>query len=195
MFDRFSNLRILKNTAPAYDFEDLCICFMIALETDLGPILVRFWTPKSFQNRTQEGPEGCWKSWSFLHAFGNLQKSIFGPTWPQLGPQDGPKLEPKWDPNRSKKGFRKRCRKIKKNGRFQSRLGIDFWPIFGSIFDRFRDDFLLNFDRCLCILLFAFQSFSIRFLCWFVIDFVTHERVSLLFCFPWLVLFPLLCFV
>ena len=62
IFDRFSILRILKNTAPANDFEDFCICFMIALETDLGPILVRFWNPKSFQNRSQEGPERCWKS-------------------------------------------------------------------------------------------------------------------------------------
>ena len=59
IFDRFSILRIPKNTAPADDFEDICICFMIALETDLGPILVRFWIPKSFQNRSQEGPEGC----------------------------------------------------------------------------------------------------------------------------------------
>ena len=59
IFDRFSILRIPKNTAPADDFEDICICFMIALETDLGPILVRFWNPKSLQNRSQEGPEGC----------------------------------------------------------------------------------------------------------------------------------------
>ena len=82
--------------------EDACFCAMIALETDLGPILVRFWIPKSFQNRSQEGPEGCWKSWSFLHAFGNFQKSIFwsnmarfcSPRWLQIGPKIGSKSLP-----------------------------------------------------------------------------------------------------
>ena len=87
---------------PADDFEDLCICFMIALETDLGPILVRFWIPKSCQNRSQEGSERCWKSLSFLHAFGNFQKSIFWPTWPQLGPNLASKTVPSWSQNWSK---------------------------------------------------------------------------------------------
>ena len=92
--------RSSKVTAPPKVF-----CFMIALETHLGPILARFWIPKPFQNRSQEGPERCWKSLSFLHAFRNLQKSISWPTWPPLGPQDGPKLEPKWDQNQTEKGL------------------------------------------------------------------------------------------
>ena len=44
-----------KNIAPANVFEDFCICFMIALETDLGPILAPFWNPKSIQNRSRNG--------------------------------------------------------------------------------------------------------------------------------------------
>ena len=141
IFDSFSILRILKNIAPADDFEDRCICFMIALETDLGPILVRFWTPKSFQNRSQEGPEGCWKSWSFLHAFGNLQKSIFGPTWPQLGPQDGPKLEPKWDRNRTKKGLGSEVGSRADFGSIFDRFLVDFWDDFWQILGWFLVEF------------------------------------------------------
>ena len=55
IFDWFLTTRILKNTAPANVFDDFCICFMIALETDLGPILAPFWTPKSIQNRSRNG--------------------------------------------------------------------------------------------------------------------------------------------
>ena len=126
---------------PADDFEDLCICFMIALETDLGPILVRFWTPKSFQNRSQEGPERCWKSWSFLHAFGNLQKSIFWPTWPQLGPNLAPKTVPSWSQNWTKIGPKtvSEARSAPEPilGRFLIDIvgfGGDFWYDFSLIF-------------------------------------------------------------
>ena len=78
IFCRFLTSWGMKNVQKPLVFvgrnEDACFCAMIALETDLGPILVRFWTPKSFQNRSQEGSEGCWKSLSFLYALGNLQK-------------------------------------------------------------------------------------------------------------------------
>jgi len=103
IFCRFLTSWGMKNVQKPLVFvgrnEDACFCAMIALETDLGPILVRFWTPKSFQNRSQESPEWCWKSCSFLHAFGNLQKIIFlanlGPTWPPRWPQVGAQMGPK----------------------------------------------------------------------------------------------------
>ena len=138
IFDRFSLLRILKNTALADDFEDLCICFMIALETDLGSILVRFWSPKSFQHRSQEGPERCWKSLPFLHAFGNLQKSIFWPTWSQLGPNLDPKTVPSWSQNRKKIGPKTVS---------EARSALE--PILGRFlidFDRFWNDFWYEFS-------------------------------------------------
>ena len=39
------------------DFCYFCICFMIALETDLGPILAPIWIPKTSQNQSNTGPE------------------------------------------------------------------------------------------------------------------------------------------
>ena len=138
IFDHFSILRIFKNTAPADDFEDLCICFMIALETDLGPILVRFWAPKSFQNRSQESPERCWKSLSFLHVFGNLQKSIFWPTWPQLGPNLAPKTIPSWSQNWSKIGPKTVSEARSAPEPILERFLIDF--------DRFWRDFWYDFS-------------------------------------------------
>ena len=135
---------MLKNTAPADDFEDLYIWFMIALETDLGPILVRFWTRKSVQNRSQEGPESCWKSLSFLHAFGNPQKSIFWPTWLQLGPNLAPKTVPSWSQNSTKIGPKtvSEARSAPEPilGRFLidfDRFGGDFWYEFSLIFVNF----------------------------------------------------------
>ena len=86
-------------------FEDCCMYFMIALETDLGTILALFWSQKSSQNRTQNGSERYQISLSFLIALQDLQKSICWPTWPQLGPQDGPKLGLKWRQNRTKNGL------------------------------------------------------------------------------------------
>ena len=121
-FDRFSNLQILKNTARADDFEDLCICFMIALEADLGPILARFWNPKSCQNRSQEGPEWVWKSWSILNAFRILQESIFG----QHDPNMAPTCPPIWSQVGTKNGSKSVRKRFRNRSRCQSRFGIDF---------------------------------------------------------------------
>ena len=50
------------------------------------------------QNRTQNGSERYQNSLSFLIALQDLQKSIFGPTWPQ----DGSKMAPRWPQDGSK---------------------------------------------------------------------------------------------
>ena len=47
----------LKNIGHAEGFSIIYICCMIALETDLGSISAPFWSPKSVQNRPQDGPE------------------------------------------------------------------------------------------------------------------------------------------
>ena len=57
-------------------FEDFCIYFMIALETDLGSILAPLCLPKSSQNRTRNGSDKYQISLSFLRALQDLQKSI-----------------------------------------------------------------------------------------------------------------------
>ena len=77
-------------------FEDVCIYFMIALETDLGSILAPFCLPKSFQNRARNGSDKYQISLSFLSALQDLQKSIRWPTWPQHGPNLDPKMGPSW---------------------------------------------------------------------------------------------------
>ena len=81
--------------------KDACFYVMIALETDSGPILGRFWTPKSSQDRPQKGLQKCSKSDQFSNAFLDRFLVNMAPTWPDLGPQDGPKLGPKWDQNQT----------------------------------------------------------------------------------------------
>ena len=149
---------------------------MIALETHLGPILVRFWVPKSFQNRSQEGPERCWKSWSILNAFRIFQESIFWPTWAQHDPILPPNTAPSWSQNWTKIGSKtasgaKSAPEPILND-FSSILGrcwIDFGPMLGPIWlnfwvdiwpgvvsmlrwvlIHFRNDFLVDFWSFVC---------------------------------------------
>ena len=64
---------------------------MIALETDSGPILAPFWTPKSDQNRPQEGSEIDPKNVNQNGCVWDRSWVDFGPILePNLGGQGGP---------------------------------------------------------------------------------------------------------
>ena len=64
---------------------------MIALETDSGPILAPFWTPKSDQNRPQEGSEIDPKNVNQIDCFWARSWVDFGPFWaPNSGAPGGP---------------------------------------------------------------------------------------------------------
>ena len=118
-------------------FEDFCIYFMIALETDLWPILALFWSPKSSQNRTQNGSERYQNSLSFLIALQDLQKSIFWPTWPQHGPNLAPTWPPRWAQVGSKMASEPNQKRYRKR-----RWSLNwFWTDFGPIWNRFWTDF------------------------------------------------------
>ena len=90
-------------------FEDFCIYFMIALETDLGSILAPFCLPKFVP---KSDPKRFRQVSNFLVVFArppgppkiDLMANM-APTWPQLGPQDGPKLGLKWRQNRTRNGL------------------------------------------------------------------------------------------
>ena len=113
IFDRFQAPRILKNTAPANDFEDICICFMIALGTDSGPILAPFWNPKSDQigpkrvpksiNKNDRKTSGVWDR--FFNDFCSiLAPNLGGPGGPtnqgfRVKSAPGATLGPKWNPS------------------------------------------------------------------------------------------------
>ena len=65
---------------------------MIALETDLGPILVRFWTPESLQNRLEVAPKLVWASLGASGGLVGLSEASLGPSvgrlrgsWPVPG--------------------------------------------------------------------------------------------------------------
>ena len=109
---------------------------MIALETDPGQILARFWTPKSIQNRSQETPLKLLKIIAFFGCLLEPQKIDFcanmAATWPDLGPQDGPKLGPKWCQNRSRRLTRPHGAPMDLYGPSPNR----FWIDFGTILDR-----------------------------------------------------------
>ena len=81
IFDRFQAPRILKNTAPAYDFEGLCICSMIALGTDSGPILAPFWYPNSERIGPKRVPKTIKKAIEKLVEFGIDRLTIFEQFW------------------------------------------------------------------------------------------------------------------
>ena len=126
LFDRFSILPILKNIAPVDDFEDRCICFMIALETDLGPILVRFWTPQIVPKSVPRGSRKVLEILVDFECFQDPPRINFlanmDPTWLPIRSQVGANL----DQNRSENGL-------------GSEVGAraDFWSILG----RFKIDF------------------------------------------------------
>ena len=134
--------------------KDACFYVMIALETDSGPILGRFWTPKSSPNRPKIGSERYPASCSFLNAIQDLQKSIFGPTWPQLDPREAAKRPPRADPKRSENDSKTVQNRCWQRGRFRSRSWTDFGPIWdrfgtvlGSISERFSIGFWSIFGR------------------------------------------------
>ena len=87
IFHRLAIRAILKNTAPADEFEDFCFFGLFALEIDYGPLWGCFGVPKSFQNRPQKGLQRCSKSLQFFDACLSPQKLIFWSTWPQHGPK------------------------------------------------------------------------------------------------------------
>ena len=92
---------------------------MIALETDFGPMLAPFWTPKSDQNRPQEGSEIDPKNVNQIDCFWARSWVDFGPFWaPNSGAPGGPTNHgfgiksapgatqgPKWPPTPSKVEF------------------------------------------------------------------------------------------
>ncbi len=90
-------------------FEDFYICFMIALGTDSGPILVPFWNPKSDQIGPKRVPKSIKKVIEKLVEFGIDFSTIFDqfwlPTWGAQGVQlsrvSGTSRlpEPRWGPN------------------------------------------------------------------------------------------------
>ena len=136
IFDRFQGPRILKNTAPADDFEDLCICFMIALGTDSGSILVPFWDPKSDQIGPKKVPKSIKKAIEKFVECGIAFLTIFAEFWlPTWGAQGVQRIrvsgssrlpEPPWGPNGP-----------------QAPSKLDFWSIltdFCSILGRFWVD-------------------------------------------------------
>ena len=91
--------RILKTIGPAEAFEYFYICVLIALETDLGPILIRFWIP---QLAPKSVPRGSRMALEIMVVFEGLQDPLkiyfstnMAATCPQLGPQHAPKLGPK----------------------------------------------------------------------------------------------------
>ena len=99
---------MLKNTAPANDSEDICICFMIALGTDSGPILAPVWHPKSDQIGPKKVPTSIKKVIEKLVEFGIDFKRVFGQFWlPTWGAQGVQRIrvsgssrlpEPPWSP-------------------------------------------------------------------------------------------------
>ena len=145
IFHRLALRAILKNTAPADEFEDFCFLGLFALELDYGPLWGCFGVPKSFQNRLQKGLQRCSKSLEFFDASWNLQKSVFCSTWPQHGPKlggpDPPKLGPKSVKNRSRNGLGS---EVGSGADFCSILG-PFLVDFGTIFGRFLGRFLVDF--------------------------------------------------
>ena len=144
--------------------EAACFYVLIALDTDAGPILGRFWSPKSLQNRPKIGSERCPASCSFLNAIQDLQKSIFEPTWPQHGPILPPKTAPSWGQNGLKIGPKTVLEAKSVPEPILDRFGTDFGAILARFWDdfcsilglnlvdfwgRFRSDFRMVFDRFL----------------------------------------------
>ena len=133
-----------KNIEKTNGFKHFCIFFMIALETDLGAIWVPFWIPKSSPNRSKIGSEPSQNSCSFLNAIQYLQKSIFGPTWPQLDPREAAKRPPRAGPKRSENDSKTVQNRCWQRGRFRSRSWTDFGPIwdrFWTIWEPYFDHF------------------------------------------------------
>ena len=139
--------------------EAACFYVLIALDTDAGPILGRFWIPKSLQNRPKIGSERCPASCSFLNAIQDLQKSIFEPTWPQHGPILPPKTAPSWGQNGLKIGPKTvlEAKSVPEPilDRFGTDFGAilalfwdDFWSILGLPLVAFRDPFAKDFRMC-----------------------------------------------
>ena len=128
--------------------KDACFYVMIALETDSGSILGRFWTPRSPQNRPKIDSERYPASCSFLNAIQDLQKSIFGPTWPQLDPREAAKRPPRAGPKRSENGSKTVRNRCWQRGRFRSRSWTDFGPIwdrFGTVLGSISERFSIGF--------------------------------------------------
>ena len=76
--------QIPKNIGPAEAFEYFYICVLIALETDLGPVLARFWVPKSLPN-PKLGQKWC----------RNRSRRPMGPHGPPWSPSE-PSLDRFW---------------------------------------------------------------------------------------------------
>ena len=124
----------------------------------LRPILDRFWDDFGNQNRpytdqkirSERYPASC----SFLKAIQDLQKSMFGPTWPQLDPWEAAKKPPRAGPKRSENGSKTVQNQCWQRGRFRSQSWTDFGPIWdrfgtvlGSIWERFSIGFWSIFGR------------------------------------------------
>ena len=137
MFDRFQ--------APADEFEDICICSMIALGTDSGPILAPFWNPKTDQIGPKRDPKSIKKVFEKHVEFGIDFLTIFDqfrlPTWGAQGvqrikvPGSSRLPEPPWGPNGH-----------------QAPSKLDFLSIlvdFGSMLGRFGIDFGVDVGRFL----------------------------------------------
>ena len=128
-----------SNTAPADEFEDICICFMIALGTDSGPILAPFWNPKSDQIGPKRVPKSIKKVIEKLVEFGIDFLATFEQFWlPAWGAQGVQRIrvsgsrrlpEPPWGPNGP-----------------QAPSELDFWSIFGRFWD---DSGSILVDFCL----------------------------------------------
>ena len=137
-----------------------CFPCLFALGNDSGPILDRFWVPKSSQNRPQKALQRGWKSWSFFNAFSNLKKSIFWSTWLQHGSILPPKMAPSWDQNGVKIGPKTVSEARSAPGPILGRFWDPSWSIlgrmlidFGTIFGRFWKDFWVDSLVGFCVFL------------------------------------------
>ena len=126
-----------KNMQKPMDFvgenEAACFYVLIVLETDSGPILNRFWTPKSLQNRPRIGSERCPASCPFLNAIQDLQKSILS--------QHGPNMARFCPPRRPQVGAKMGSKSVPKRSWKRSRFRSRFWTDLGPILERFWLDF------------------------------------------------------
>ena len=86
--------QIPKNIGRADAFEYFYVCVLIALETDLGPILGSILGSKI---EPKSVPRGSRMVLEIIVVFEGLQdplKSIFQPTWPQHVPNLAPNMPP-----------------------------------------------------------------------------------------------------
>ena len=137
IFHRLAIRAILKNTAPANEFEDFCFFISFGDEIDSGPFLGCFGVPKSFQKRPKKRLQRCFKSSLFFGACLSPNKLFFWPTWPQHGPKINPPAPPSWAKNRSKIGPKTVSGAKSAPEPILGRFWDDFWSMFGTIFDRF----------------------------------------------------------